>query len=175
MIELRVSKYNPNDRNSEGAYSKDTWTSISDIGKIFEGKKLTLSDYLDVEANYLKALNYLLDYNRIQSIDIVDSEYFYDHQIKYIPLEIKDDCELYFDQLKGKRKISNKDDIIKITLLALREILWCKLEHRCGFYIHFGYDFYMYSCLIDDSAILPNISGIYFEKFDSPYKSLVSG
>jgi len=31
-----------------------------------------------------------------------------------------------------------------VCRLVLREILWCKLESPNGFYIHFGYDYYMY-------------------------------
>lgn len=53
MKTYRITKYNPKNREKDGVYSKDEWTSISDIGKSFGDYKLTASDYLKVEDQYL--------------------------------------------------------------------------------------------------------------------------
>jgi hypothetical protein len=58
-----------------------------------------------------------------------------------------------------------------VVRLALREALWCRLEGACNFYVHFGYDYYMYvgSENVDaPPARLP--LGIYAEPMDSPYQ-----
>jgi len=37
----RITKYNPMNRDANGAYLLNEWTSFSDIGKTFDGKTLT--------------------------------------------------------------------------------------------------------------------------------------
>ena len=52
MFQWRVTKYDPANRNAEGRYVHDEWTSISDVGKTFADKSLTLESYLRVESAY---------------------------------------------------------------------------------------------------------------------------
>lgn len=54
MYKYRISKYNPQYRNEEGCYTKNEWTSYSDIGTIYEGRKFTKEEYLYVEKNIVK-------------------------------------------------------------------------------------------------------------------------
>ena len=54
MYYYRVSKYNPKLRDSFGNYLADDWTSYSDIGKMYLGKKLTFEEYKKVELSYIK-------------------------------------------------------------------------------------------------------------------------
>jgi len=59
-----------------------------------------------------------------------------------------------------------------VCRLVLREILWCKLESTNGFYIHFGYDYYMYvgSPVSSQRAIdYGKQNGLYVEEMESPY------
>lgn len=51
-----MTKYDPPFRNESGAYTGDEWTMFSEIGETFDGVRLTLSTYLDVEARHLVAL-----------------------------------------------------------------------------------------------------------------------
>ena len=44
MVEYRITKYNPANR-IDGIYITEEWTSFSDIGKIFDGTKLTQTEY----------------------------------------------------------------------------------------------------------------------------------
>lgn len=44
MYEYRITKYNPAFRKSNGAFSKDEWTSYSDVGGTFSGVALSLDD-----------------------------------------------------------------------------------------------------------------------------------
>lgn len=53
MKEYRISKYDPQFRVN-GSYQKNEWTSISDIGKVFDDGVLTLAEYLRVENEYIQ-------------------------------------------------------------------------------------------------------------------------
>ncbi len=48
MKEYRVTKYNPNNRDSKGSYLAEEWTSISDVGK-----SITKSEYEEIENAYI--------------------------------------------------------------------------------------------------------------------------
>lgn len=47
-----IVKYPPSGYNKDGIYMYDDWTSISDIGKSFNGKIFSAKDYLKVENQY---------------------------------------------------------------------------------------------------------------------------
>jgi hypothetical protein len=59
-----------------------------------------------------------------------------------------------------------------VCRLVLREILWCKLESENGFYIHFGYDYYMYiggPAPSENSIAYGRQQGLFVEEMESPY------
>ena len=74
LEEYRVTKYNPDNRNSLGDYLIDEWTSFSDIGKKYEGKIFTMSDYIKTENNYIKAINNFMKCTSTVELKIVDLE-----------------------------------------------------------------------------------------------------
>jgi hypothetical protein len=50
MNYVRITKYDPQNRDANGHYTLvDEWTSISDVGKSFQGKILTMEQYLAIE------------------------------------------------------------------------------------------------------------------------------
>ena len=51
-----IVKYAPSGYNKDGIYTSDDWTSISDIGKSFNGKILSVKDYLKVEEQYVNTV-----------------------------------------------------------------------------------------------------------------------
>ena len=51
----RITRFDPALRDEGGAYTEDTWTSVSDVGKSFGGAELTLAEYERVEALYIAA------------------------------------------------------------------------------------------------------------------------
>ena len=57
----RVTKYNPVNRDKYGHFTLiDEWTCPSEIGKTFNGKEFTLSEYLQMEEAYINtALKFL--------------------------------------------------------------------------------------------------------------------
>lgn len=59
------------------------------------------------------------------------------------------------------------DDVVR---LALREVVWCRLESPSGFFVHFGYDYYMYVGTpeaIEPPTVSPRV---FVEEFPSPYR-----
>lgn len=60
-------------------------------------------------------------------------------------------------------------DLEYVVRLALREVIWCRLLGANGFYVHFGYDYYVY--LGSGRALLRPVvvpSRLFLEDFDSP-------
>jgi hypothetical protein len=54
----------------------------------------------------------------------------------------------------------------------LRESFWCKLERRPDFYIHFGYDYYMYigsQRELSESVAFARNQGLFVEELVSPF------
>ena len=80
MIKYRISKYNPKFRDDDGVYLKNEWTSMSDIGKTFDGKVFVKQEYEYVEKNYLNFFVqlcsiYKVDKINIRKIEIYDADY----------------------------------------------------------------------------------------------------
>lgn len=77
LFEYRVTKYNPQLRNARGIYLKsleEEWTSYSDVGKVFEGKKLTYQDYIAVEDSYIQAIILFMNCLQIDSLTVESLE-----------------------------------------------------------------------------------------------------
>src|SRR6516225_9224123 len=55
VFEFRVTKYDPAHRDARGAYTRDEWTSVGDIGRTVAGAVLTESEYQRVEDAYTAA------------------------------------------------------------------------------------------------------------------------
>ena len=68
--------------------------------------------------------------------------------------------------------LDSRDEVLKVAKGVLREDFWCKLESE-SFFIHFGYDFYMYiGADIDDEKMrkIAEENGLFAERInESPY------
>lgn len=124
MHQYRVTKYDPQYRQN-GVYTKEEWTDFSDVGRTFGGVPLTLQEYERVEQQHIDFLAELV--NREAALPLtIDS------------LEINgNDCRWQNGQQISRAELP----------VLLREILrcscWCRLTSK-DFFIHFGYDYYMY-------------------------------
>lgn len=125
----RISKYNPKYRDSNGAYTKNEWTSISDIGKNFDGKIFTRDEYIEIEDKYLDAIEIFINYHNIKKIRLVNLENYNDFNLKGI-------------ELKDYNVYPNKEALI-IAKYILREDFWGELKGENGIEICFGYDYLM--------------------------------
>lgn len=158
MKSIRVTKYNPKNRNASGNYTLvEEWTSISDVGDSYEGQVFTMDQYLATEEKYVKAVEVLMQKTGIINLKIVSLE---NHS-----------NESDFDLTEGKT-IPRKF-VKELVKMILREKIWGKLVAKNQFEVHFGYDYYMY--FIGESLTeeiieeLKKIEGLYVENMPSPY------
>src|SRR5262249_15570828 len=112
MRQGRVTKHNPEFRDSAGAFRKDVWTDFDDIGRSIGGTVLTLDEYQKVENRYvLAALHFAREANvteflaldverRNPDIRLVEGMHISTHSVPSIMRQI------------------------------LRNQVWCKLENR---------------------------------------------
>ena len=120
--QYRITKYNPIYRIN-GIYNRDEWTAISDVGKSYNGKIFTFEEYLAVEKSYLSVIENILQELNIKSVRIKQGENIYSKLNNSV---------LY-----------SQEDVLLVARGCLREEFWCKLVSK-NFFIHFGYDYYMY-------------------------------
>lgn len=124
MYKYNISKYNPVFRNSDGRYLKEDWTAISDVGKVFDGKELSVEDYIKTEDAYIKAIQIIMDYIGLSYIKVCDVRKSFEFDM--------------FNEVISKRKVRYTNDILetysgveKIKTLNAGEVdLFCRLMLR---------------------------------------------
>lgn len=149
----RITRYDPARRDSRGAYVGETWTSISDIGRKFDGEVLTSAEYTQVESAYLTAVADFARDSEITALEVRGHEFGGD---------LKDGDVL------------GVEECMTVVRAMLRDELFCRLEDPDGhFAVHVGYDLYMYvgSDFPCDRAVESTRNGILYvdEELISPY------
>jgi hypothetical protein len=166
MFCYRITKYNPEYRDSRGAYLRDEWTSYSDIDKNFQDTTLDYQTYLKTESAYINAIIVFMKCLHLDKLCINKRDsYRSDSTTVYISKYFPDTTVLRDGKCFDKVAVAN------ISRLILREQLWCKLEAD-SMYVHFGWDYYMYigsnkKCSRAVTAIQK--TGLFVEMFESPY------
>ena len=69
MNYFRLSKYNPIYR-VDGIYQREEWTSICDVGNIYNGIKFTMQEYERVETEYIDFVVDVLENSGIKEVKI---------------------------------------------------------------------------------------------------------
>jgi hypothetical protein len=165
----RVTKYNPMFRDEYGYYTLiEEWTSPYEIGNSFDGKELTLEDYLRVEEAYLDAAMAFIEESGIHSLQILGLE-------KYITEEDRASFlyENEFERLVLKEdSLISLDDVRLVMKMVLRDFIWCQLYSEDRFFIHLGTDYYMYigshvNCPSAIECVAKH--GLFVEEESSPY------
>lgn len=82
-----IVKYPPSGYNKDGIYMYDDWTSISDIGKSFNGKIFSAKDYLKVENQYINTV--------LMIMSELDCKYLTIAYIEVNQNEMINDIEMY--------------------------------------------------------------------------------
>ncbi|WP_338596360.1 hypothetical protein [Saccharopolyspora sp. SCSIO 74807] len=157
MHQYKITKYDPELYGAGGAYEGDDWTSMSEIGKEFDGAILTHSDYRRTESAYLEAIRLLASSSGVSSLEVRD-------------LEVDEDSGVSVRE----GGLVTIDQGLELCRMMLREgPVWCKLENGERFYVHVGYDYYMYiGSSGNDASEISEIreSGLFVtENFPSPY------
>lgn len=151
MFEYRISKYDPANRVGD-RYMAEEWPAFSDIGKAFGKVELTYQKYLETETAYIDCCIDLLSNAQVTTLSIEQAEY-YSKDIA-LPSKVSDDITLR-----------------KVVMACLREQCWFKLTSK-NFFVHFGYDYYMYIGTMLPTEMVEAIAaryGLFCEESPSPY------
>jgi len=141
------------------------WSSVSDIGKTFDGKILNQEDYLTVEANFIEVLHSFLLNGKCGSFSV--RRFADDRGLAWAG-------DRYFDidnpllKIRGGETLE-VDTMLTLFRLCLREIMWIRLESESGCYINLGRDLCAYLGVADDARIdfeLITTLGLILEKTD---------
>lgn len=169
MFSYRITKYNPQHRTSTGAYIRNEWTSISDIGHLFEREKITYKKYKRVEDAYIGAILRFMDFLQQKTLYVTALEKNSETLIE------NSRYSKIMNEIYTRMSIGIQVNCLEIdgaARLALREKLWCKLECE-NMFVHFGYDYYMFigsaKPLTDTMISAIEKTGLFFEEFESPY------
>ncbi len=149
-----VTKYDTKYRREDGSYSRDEWTEMSDVGKIYNGELFTIEEYYRVEALYVNAVLVIMNYFNSKSITVLlfgtddKRKKSYINNIKNNPL------------IKGKlfegSIIDDIETISELIRLCLRRIIGMHFEitNNQNVRMGFDYDYYMYLYVQKDEPIL---------------------
>jgi small subunit ribosomal protein S1 len=156
---FRVTKYDPGLRTGPGdSYPREEWTSMSDIGRCFDGHVLDRAEYLGVESAYLDAVRAFAAEAGAGSLLIRGLEW---HATTGVA-----------GYREGQRvPIAQAVEVVRGML---REgPLWCRLEDDDRLVVHVGYDYYLYigtRRVTDGTLGRVRESGLFVEPgWTSPY------
>ncbi|MDR1923555.1 MAG: hypothetical protein LBQ66_04190 [Planctomycetaceae bacterium] len=173
-MELRITKYNPCYRHPNGAYYKNEWTEVCDIGKTFEGEIFTATQYLQTEDSYVKTVLLLLKHIGLENLVVVKQDDLSARRIIYpfFTTNAFFNVDPKFAKSIKPGRICSLAEIEILTRASLRSNFWCAFGGDYGTYLHFGWDYYMYFGT-EKTVCLNDIDfpeGIFIEQnFPSPY------
>lgn len=138
-----ISKYSPQFYDSQSCYTRNEWTSISDIGKSFDDGVLTINEYLETERHYI---NTAIELALISGCSYLTVDYL---EGKYMEQNVKEhplNSHLLETAQKMRQGMKIRiSDCAEYLQLCLRECGYASFSnHLHNFYIDFGYDFYMH-------------------------------
>lgn len=153
--QYRVTKFDPANRNEAGHYIADEWYLHSQVGDTFGGVLLTEDEYLRTEGAYIStAVRFHADAG----------------QPDIFAISVEDNRRL---GAPAEGSLITVDQLPALCRAMIREDYWCRIEGR-DFFIHFGYDFYMYigTCAATEQTLgFARSLGLFPEPFVSPYHS----
>ena len=169
MNQWRITKYDPGLRDNSGAYQGDAWIMMSDIGSEFNGKHFTAEEYVKTEDKYVTVASALL---KAFGVPYLNVKQLHTPAVGTMTKDVASRHGLYEEAnlLEGQRL--NLQEALHAIRLMLREFVWCKLEFENRFFIHVGWDYYMYVGTTLDGSEFAKIlrdSGLFAEPFESPY------
>lgn len=172
MKHYRITKYDPKNRNEKGHYLYDHWTEFGDIGKTLAGEHVTIDKYLNVESDYIHAVREILKENNLEYLRVVG---FDKKQFKRSIKAFKGKWShkpVYENMLLSEDKKVSIDEIELICQMNFRYYCHIELEIKDKFYVHFGFDMYMYvgAPNISDQLLKKiNSTSVFVEECISPY------
>jgi hypothetical protein len=154
----RITKYDPVKRDDEGSYhDHEEWTCFSEVGT-----KVSIDGYVKTEQKYLDAISSFMDEIGLNMANVKALEQWSDEDENPNP---------FLSEIQIG-KVLNVQEIHELARLTVRNEVWCKLAYEDQFFVHFGYDYYMYiGAYKNCTKVIGSVtnSGLFVEEFDSPY------
>lgn len=137
---LKVSKYNPEYYDENGCYLLDEWADYSDVGSVFNGSKLTLAEYEEIESLYILAVKKFFSFYKCQSFVLHESKFFED-DIEQETLELQNTFAK-----RQQNYIWGLDELECVLKLIFRGYISAFLCAGCNSDITMllSYDYYMF-------------------------------
>lgn len=169
MYNYNISKYNPEFRDHNRRYQKDEWIAISDIGRVFEGVKLTDAAYMKVEDSYIQAIKQIMKFHSLPSLYCRKYQHSYSYD-QFLDIT-KPYNHLYSEELlhfyrKFSGNILGGEEVDYLCRLQLREDVWSEIYYPRRLKIFICYDYLMgIASSRPLNKILPQIKelGLYIE------------
>jgi hypothetical protein len=169
-MQLRITKYHPKYRDTNGFYRKNEWISVDQIGDKFDGELFTAIEYLKTEDNYVKTILLLLDRIKLENLEVdfisrkgIIPSFFSTYEYFYVEKK-------FASKIKSGYVCSRRE--IEILIRAnLRNDFDCFFKGDHGTYLHLSWDYYMFfgSEKSVDLKTIDIPEGIYIdEAFPSP-------
>ncbi len=155
MFQYRISKYDPQNRNTAGHYLPREWTMFSEVGQERGGVVLSLDEYERVESAYVESALAFLTEAEVRFLFACGVENAND-----VPTAPYEGACLDSATLAASMRS------------ILRGEFWCRLEVPLA-YVHFGCDYYMYvgvPAACKAASDFTRDRGLFVEPFDSPYR-----
>ena len=143
----------------------ESWSSVTDIGKVFSGKQLSVDEYITVENIYIEVIAKFI--NKIKKR----------FKVKFLmDLRGEDDAEQWLFEIDNPYlkvrggEYLGRDDILSLCRLSLRDLLGIRLQSDDGDYITFGHDFYLRLGVSSSSDIVLTelmCADLFFKEMDN--------
>jgi hypothetical protein len=158
----RITKYNPVKRDADGSYlDHEEWTCFSEVGT-----KVSMEEYQKQEEKYLDAISVFITEMGLNRVYVNALEQWSDG--------VRDQNTNEFLSKIWIGKAVTVQEVRELAKLTLRNAVWCKLGFKKQFFVHFGYDYYMYIGASEECANAKEVvkeTGLFIEDFQSPYLS----
>ncbi|MBO0905547.1 DUF7683 domain-containing protein [Jiella sonneratiae] len=145
LFTYRITKYDPSRRDASGAFTEPDWTSMSDVGKAIRGEVLSPERYLATEDSYVAYILWFFDRPGLAHLRMTGVETAnLGENLKKSMRDPKTFDPRFLTIAPEEDGILLRADIAAVCRMVLREIFWCRLEVAERFFVHFGWDYYVY-------------------------------
>jgi hypothetical protein len=162
LYSWRITKYDPLKRDGDGSYlDLEEWTCFSEVGT-----KVSMEEYQKQEEKYVHAITTFMAEMGLNRVYVIALEQWSD--------EVRNQSANEFLSKIWIGKAVAVQEVRKLAKLTLRNAIWCELGYKNQFFIHFGYDYYMYIGASEECVKAKEIvkeTGLFIEDFKSPYLS----
>jgi hypothetical protein len=140
----RISKYDPRYRDEEGRYLRDESTSVSDIGRSFDGVALDVATYLGTETAYVRSVGEFMADAGVTSLRVASLEPPPDlDPLWNFGLPDAEELAPLANQLRDGMDLEGAK-LDQVLRLNLRNMLWCELVRPDRLSVDVGHDYYLH-------------------------------